>query len=510
MKRGRSENRLGGTETIDSEKIAVTRLAAEVVSGDRKSTSRSARLAIEGVSGDSRSTSRNANAGKTRSNGRRPSAGFRSNSKAPGHLPSRARAGAGVPGALTTSEPVKDVVSAFEEDGETPEVAKANHAKTDDEDHCTDTKDQVVPGQIAPPADNSTPEALNDKTEFPVSTAEVNISTLPPLPSSTRRRAKEYFQRRTRERSVDAGTGPPRSETTVAGRTNGEEPNLRLHIKEAAGAKKRPARWSVPVPNKNHDQFAFDPEASPFTPNATSSPRQGSLTSSIGVQSFSSPTPLPPHGNRKVAPLTLVKTSGKSTVVETIDSSSQPIPVTPHGTQGGQQGDTYTYYAGRNHAYVHLQAEQLALLQLQAYYSWLAGNIPTSVGMIRAAEHMDMSGGGGGLSGGVALGRQGGQGRARGKAQSRNASGAYAHPKEHIVYSPREHERAQLAPGTISQREGELGRAGAMKPKQDEPDERPEALAQRTIQKWDGSWGLREAPGREVGWSWGANGAGTV
>ncbi|KAI0000022.1 hypothetical protein BJV77DRAFT_508499 [Russula vinacea] len=39
-------------------------------------------------------------------------------------------------------------------------------------------------------------------------------STLQPLPSSTRRRAKEYFQRRTRERSVDAR--PPRRCVTTA------------------------------------------------------------------------------------------------------------------------------------------------------------------------------------------------------------------------------------------------------------------------------------------------------
>jgi hypothetical protein len=130
---------------------------------------------------------------------------------------------------------------------------------------------------------------------------------------------------------------------------------------------------------------------------------------------------------------------------------------------------------------------------LQAYYSWFAE---------KATEHIDLSGGSGGLSGGVALGRQ--SGRGRGKAQSRNPSGAYADPKEHVVYSPREHERAQLVSGT-----GAPGRPGIMKSKEDEPDD---GTAQRTIQKWDGNWGLREAPdsGREVGWSWGANGEGAV
>jgi hypothetical protein len=476
-KRGRSGNRAGETATIDSERSAGTQLATENVSGDK-------------------STSRSVNTGRPRGIGRRPSTGPRSNSKAPGHLRSRARAGANVPAALTVSEPIQDAVSPIKENGEPPEVAKVNHAKTSDDGHCEDTKDQVVPVEIAPPA-NGNPTAPGEKPESMPMT-EVDVSTVPPLPSSTRRRAKEYFQRRTRERSgsVDAGTGP------AGGATVAEQalPNPGLRTKVKAGVKKRPASWSVPVSHRNHDQFAFDPEASPFTPNATSSPRRGSL-SSIGVQSFSSPSPLPPHGNRKIAPLTLVKTSGNSDALEAINSSSPPIPVTPHSTLGGQQGDAYTYYAGRNHAQAHLQAEHLAFMRLQAYYSWLAGNVPTSVGVIRAAEHMDMSGGAGGLSGGVALGL-GRQVRARGKVQSRNGSGAYAHPKEHVVYSPREHERAHLTPAIISQRDVE---PNAQK---DEPNQMPEDTAQRMIQKWDGSWGLREGPGREVGWSWGKNGPG--
>lgn len=465
--RGRSENRAGRTD-IGSERIAVTRLTAE---------------------GGNEATSRGAKPGRSRGTRRRPSAGFRSNNKASGHSPSRARAGSNVPASL----PVQDVVSAIEEDAESPEVAKTNHVKTYDKNHRTDTKNQAVPVSVAA-STTGTPVSLNDKA---APMAEADVSTVPPLPSSTRRRAKEYFQRRTRERSVEAETGPPRGAATVAEqgrRTNGEEPNLR---QIEAGAKRRPARWNVPVSDKNYDQFAFDPEASPFTPNATSSPRQGSL-SSIGVQSFSSPTPLPPHGNRNVAPLTLV---GNSNSLEAISSSSQlPIPLTPLGTQtqGGQQGDTHTYYAGRDHAQAHFQAEHLALIRLQAYYSWLAG---------KATEHMDLSGGSGGLSGGVALGRQGG---GRGKAQTRNSSGAYAHPKEHVVYSPREHERAQLASETISEQVGALRQPGTMKPKEGKPDNMPEAVAQRVIQKWDGNWGLREATGREVGWGWGANGAGVV
>lgn len=465
-KRGRSGNRTGETATIDSERTAGTPLATENISGDK-------------------STSRSASTGRPRGIGRRPSARFRSNSKAPGHLPSRATTGANVPVAVTKSEPVQDAVLGIEENGETPEVAKDNNAKINDEYHWKDAKDQIVPVEIAPPT-NGIPTAPREKAESMLMT-ETDVSTLPPLPSSTRRRAKEYFQRRTRERSGSETGG-----ATVA------EENPGLQAKVKAGDRRRPASWSVPVSHRNHDQFAFDPEASPFTPNATSSPRQGSL-SSFGVQSFSSPSPLPPHGgNRKIAPLTLVKTSDNSDALEAINSSPQPIPVTPQSTQGGQQVDTYTYYAGSNHAQAHLQAEHLALMQWQAYYSWLAGNVPTSVSVRRPAEHMDMSGGGGGLSGGVALGRQV---RGRGKTQPRNVSGgAYAHPKEHVVYSPREHERAQLTPAIISQRDVEPNA------QQEEPNKMPEDTALRTIQKWDGSWGLREGPGREVGWCWGKPG----
>ena len=465
-KRGRSGNRTGETATIDSERTAGTPLATENVSGDK-------------------STSRSANTGRPRGIGRRPSARFRSNSKPPGHLPSHSRAGANVPAAVTKSEPIQDAVSGIEERGETPEVAKDNNAKISDEYDWKDAKDQIVPVEIAPPT-NGIATAPREKAESVLMT-EADVSTVPPLPSSTRRRAKEYFQRRTRERSGSETGGATAVE---------DNPGFRAKVK--ASDRKRPASWSVPVSHRNHDQFAFDPEASPFTPNATSSPRQGSL-SSIGVQSFSSPSPLPPHGgNRKIAPLTLVKTSDNSDALEAINYSSQPIPVTPQSTQGVQQGDTYTYYAGINHAQAHLQAEHLALMRWQAYYSWLAGNVPTSVGVRRPAEHMDMSGGGGGLSGGVALGRQV---RGRGKAQPRNASGgAYAHPKEHVVYSPREHEQAQLIPAIISQRDVEPNA------QQEEPNKKPEETALRTIQKWDGSWGLREGPGREVGWCWGKPG----
>jgi hypothetical protein len=141
----------------------------------------------------------------------------------------------------------------------------------------------------------------------------------------------------------------------------------------------------------------------------------------------------------------------------------------------------------------------MALMQLKAYYNWLAGNTPMAgVGMgVSAFEHMDMSGGGGGLSGGVVLGRPG-QNQGRGKGQFRNTSGAYAHPKEHVVFSPSDHEASQ----SVLQRDG--GQTGPVRAKKE-----PEGEAQSTGQKWDGKWGLREAgvSGKEIGWSWGKAGA---
>jgi hypothetical protein len=252
---------------------------------------------------------------------------------------------------------------------------------------------------------------------------------------------------------------------------------------------------------KRPDQFIFDPEASPFTPNATSSPRQASL-SSIGVQSFSSPTPLPSHGNHHVAPL-ISKTSNRSIPSEgQSDSVPHLIPITSRGIQSAH-GLAFTYSAA-NQARAHLEAEQFALLRLQAYYSWLAGNISASgVGAGSGAEeHMDMSGGGGGLGGGVALGRPV-QNRGRGKMQCRNPGGAYAHPKEHVVFSPRDHERMEATCSFVPQQDDE--QTGLVKPGKDDTGEKHKAEAGRPSQKWDGKWGLREVSmsGKEVGWKWG-------
>jgi hypothetical protein len=351
---------------------------------------------------------------------------------------------------------------------------------------------------------------------LPNPTAEGDVSSVQPLPSSTRRRAKEYFQRRTRERSVDAAgrhTRPPRrvQSATVTEQSilsNVLVPRSQLDLNEAkASGRPSGTGWSASSSDEMPDRFVFDPVASPFTPNATSSPRQAS-PSYIAVQSFSSPTPLPSHGNRKVASLILPKSSNRSTRFEARgDSVPQLAPVTSHGIPSTRRL-AYTYtLPGADQAQAHLQAEQMALVRLQAYYNWLAGSTPiTGVSMgVSAYEHMDMSGGGGGLSGGVALGRQS-QNQGRGKGQCRNTSGAYAHPKEHVVFSPGDHEQTDVASQSVLQ-QGCI-QTGLVKPGKDGAKE-PEGVAQRTVQKWDGKWGLREAAasGREIGWNWGNVGA---
>ena len=319
--------------------------------------------------------------------------------------------------------------------------------------------------------------------KVPETTTEGDISTVHPLPSSTRRRAKEYFQRRTRERSVDAAGRPQRRYVTL-----GE-----LEIRESVQVPRaQPDLNSVNAPantpgksEAKRDRFVFDPEASPFTPNATSSPRQTTL-SSIGVQSFSSPTPLPSHGNRKVVPLVLPETSDRSTWKR--DSVPQLVPLMSHANM---HGPAYTH-AG---AQAHLQAEQIALLRLQAYYNWLAGSVQSTGVGIHGYEHMDMSGG---LSGGVALGRPV-QVQGRGKGQCRNASGAYAHPKEHVVFSPRDHEQTEIGSHPAPQQQTGIVQSGkGESEKSSEPGEERRG-------KWDGKWGLREvaASGKEIGWNWG-------
>ena len=353
-------------------------------------------------------------------------------------------------------------------------------------------------------------------------TAESDTSSLQPLPSSTRRRAKEYFQRRTRERSVDATrrhVRPARSSATVTEQgipSNVLGPRSELDQIEGAVAKAsgKVSGKSATLSDEKPDHFAFDPVTSPFTPNATSSPKEAS-PSYIAVRSFSSPTPLPSHGNGKVAPLMLPKPSNRSTQLATrADSVPPSVPTTSRGIQGGL-GLVYTY-AGGDPAQAHLQAEQMALMRLQAYYNWLAGSTPiTAVGIgLSACEHMEMSGGGGGLSGGVALGRQGqsqSQSQGRGKGQCRNSSGAYAHPKEHVVFSPGDHEQTEAASRSAVQPDGRQGQTTLIETGKDEARKEPEegeGEARRSVPKWNGNWGLREpaASGKEIGWNWGTVG----
>jgi hypothetical protein len=137
----------------------------------------------------------------------------------------------------------------------------------------------------------------------------------------------------------------------------------------------------------------------------------------------------------------------------------------------------------------------------------------TGVGTgVSACGHMDMSGGAGGLSGGVALGRQGqNQNQGRGKGQCRNTSGAYAHPKEHVVFAPGDHEQTELASQSALQHDssGQGGQTGLVKPGKGEAEKEEPGDAQRFVQKWDGKWGLRDVgmSSKEIGWSWGRVGA---
>ena len=368
---------------------------------------------------------------------------------------------------------------------------------------------------------SSSPRGGEEAAGLPRPTVEHDTSSLQPLPSSTRRRAKEYFQRRTRERSVDATrrhVRPARRSATVTGQgrpSNVLGPRSELDQIEGAVAKAsgKASGKSATLSDEKPDHFAFDPVTSPFTPNATSSPKQAS-PSYIAVRSFSSPTPLPSHGNGKVAPLMLLpKSSNRNTQLATrVDSIPPSVPTTSHGLQGGL-GLVYTY-AGGDPAQAQLEAEQIALMRLQAYYNWLAGSTPiTAVGIgLSACEHMEMSGGGGGLSGGVALGRQGqSQSQGRGKGQCRNSSGAYAHPKEHVVFSPGDHEQVEVASRSVMQPDGRQGQTALIETGKDEARKEPEegeGEARRTVPKWNGNWGLREpaASGKEIGWNWGTIG----
>ncbi|KAI0254857.1 hypothetical protein BJV78DRAFT_1183349 [Lactifluus subvellereus] len=478
-RRGRPTNRMGGT-------------------GGRRPTSRPDELEgvteVDGMRNHGRSRSR-VNAGVRRG-------------RAPGHMTPHARFDD--PGILGSD---RGVVPAIVENIEMPKTDKANLSKTGNWTFAEGNLRKSVPAPIPPSAlGNATASPPDEETakspaESPVSTSEGDVSTVQPLPSSTRRRAKEYFQRRTRERSVDVDAtrrhtkssprGASVTEQGIGIQSNVQVPRPQLDLKEAV------AKGSEKPGKGKDDQFTFDPEASPFTPNATSSPRQASL-SSIGVQSYSSPTPLPSHGNRRVAPLVLAKASNRNTSSEIQSHSVSPL-IPGLVTSGVNQGThEFTYaYSGANQAQAHLEAEQLAFMRLQAYYTWLGGRVPAS-GVAGAREHLDMSGGGGGLGGGVALGRQV-QSRIRGKTQFRNANGAYAHPKEHVVFSPRDHERMEVASPFVPQ--GDSGQTGLVKPGKDDTDEKLklEGEARRPTQKWDGKWGLREvsASSKEVGWNWG-------
>lgn len=454
-RRGRATSGVGGAET--------TNVANYVPSPS---------VEILPVIEDVKTTGRHTDVDKALEHGRsRSDAGIRPKHRGRRRLPSQgdSRKGPEPPAGrgFIPSEQLEDV-----------EIPKMAGSLASEEDHR-----RSAASELSPRGEKKLPEA----------TIEGDVSTAQPLPSSTRRRAKEYFQRRTRERSVDAvgrHTRPPHRHVSRV------EQEMRSSTQILRPAN-RPERGESMV-NGGRDQFVFDPEASPFTPNATSSPRQPSL-SSIGVQSFSSPTPLPSHGNRKVVPLVLPEASNGSDRPETKRGSMIPIPITSQDITG-THGLAYTY-AGANQAQIHIQAEQIALMRLQAYYNWLAGSIPTTAGggiTIHQSQHMEMSGGGGGLSGGVALGRHV-QVQGLGKSQSRNTNSAYAHPKEHVIFSPRDHERTDVGSQSVLQK-------GIVQSEKGESEKKSEGTCEgEARRKWDGKWGLREvgASNKEIGWSWG-------
>ncbi|KAI0005159.1 hypothetical protein BJV74DRAFT_329498 [Russula compacta] len=103
---------------------------------------------------------------------------------------------------------------------------------------------QAAPVALAPSTEeNVTSPSPSEETGFPEPTVEDDVSAVQPLPSSMRRRAKEYFQRRTRERSVDAARRHPRAQrrnanvTEQATQSNVQGPRSQLDLREEALAK---------------------------------------------------------------------------------------------------------------------------------------------------------------------------------------------------------------------------------------------------------------------------------
>jgi len=71
------------------------------------------------------------------------------------------------------------------------------------------------------------------------------------------------------------------------------------------------------------------------------------------------------------------------------------------------------------------------------------------------------------------------------------------------VFSPRDHEQAEVASQSVLQRDG--GQKGPGESGKGEAEKVPEGEARKAVEKWDGKWGLREtaACGKDIGWSWG-------
>ncbi|KAI0053739.1 hypothetical protein FA95DRAFT_481655 [Auriscalpium vulgare] len=323
--------------------------------------------------------------------------------------------------------------------------------------------------------------------------------------STPRLETKEYFERRTRERSSDAARQPkprqdpgrpPLAKDAAVSQPKMEalESMLKTHTAEAMQSRlpegkskqlEHRANGDAETPNSSTstqtqvgtgrasdpstDAFSFDPNGSPFTPTATSSPR----VDAFGLNSV----PTPPAGSQAL------RTAGAGALVTSTNEGEKralgPGREAPHA----HRVVSLSIPASRGR-----DARELAFAYAQAQ----AQRAAQEAGAMQADE--ESSGGAGGLSGGVALGCNPAT-RGRARAQSRRASGAYARPVEHVVYSPSGGLAAPQNGRRKERRKGIQGQGDAI------GGSGPAGGAQGQQGGWNGGWGAREEL-RDVGWDW--------
>lgn len=328
--------------------------------------------------------------------------------------------------------------------------------------------------------------------------------------STPRLETKEYFERRTRERSSDAARQPEaRQDSGIASarpplakdaaisqpKMEALETLLKTHTAEATQSRlpegkskqlEHRASGDAETPNSSTstqtragtgkasdpstDTFSFDPNGSPFAPNATSSPR----VDGFGLDSV----PMPPAGSQAL------RTAGAITLVTPTNEGAKralgPGREAPHA----HRVVSLSIPASRGR-----DARELAFAYAQAQ----AQRAAQEAGAMQADE--ESSGGAGGLSGGVALGCNPAT-RGRARAQSRRASGAYARPVEHVVYSPSSGLAAPQNGRRKERRKGVQGQGDAI------GGSGAAGGAQGQQGGWNGGWGAREEVVRDVGWDW--------